>query len=104
MPSGVRSATAFVRGVALGAVGGASAATTGAAQAQDTLVVDRSFEIRTADPQRAFEPTASIVNRAVYDTLLTFRGGDVSRPRPMVATGYRASRDAKTFTFQLRRN
>ena len=105
MPFGVRSAVAFALGVALLAAGGAYATSTGpAATATDTLVVDRSFEIRTSDPQRAFEPTASIVDRAVYDTLLTFRGGDVSRPRPMAASGYRASGDARTYTFQLRRN
>jgi peptide/nickel transport system substrate-binding protein len=106
MPFGVRSAAASVLGVALVAAAGASAASSGPAAATqaNTLVVDRSFEIRTSDPQRAFEPTASIVDRGIYDTLLTFRGGDVSRPRPMAATGYRASRDAKTYTFQLRRN
>ncbi|MGH2996618.1 MAG: ABC transporter substrate-binding protein, partial [Gaiellaceae bacterium] len=76
----------------------------GSAARRDTLVVDRSFEIRTSDPQRAFEPTAAIVDRAVYDTLLTFRGGDVSRPVLLVARGYRASKDARTYTFDLRRD
>jgi peptide/nickel transport system substrate-binding protein len=74
------------------------------AQATDTLVVDRSFEIRTSDPQRAFEPTASIVDRGIYDTLLTFRGGNVTRPVLLAARGYRASKDAKTYTFDLRRD
>src|SRR5262249_43380163 len=41
--------------------------------AAPTLVVDRSFEIKTSDPQRAFEPTAAIVDRAVYDTLFTYK-------------------------------
>ena len=78
----------------------------GPRQAQTkTLVVDRSFEIRTSDPQRAFEPTASIVDRAVYDTLLTFRGGDVSRPRLHGGARLHARRrDAKTYTFDLRRD
>ena len=39
------------------------------AAASGTLVIDRSFEIKTADPQRAFEPTAAIVNRGVYDSV-----------------------------------
>jgi peptide/nickel transport system substrate-binding protein len=105
MKFGGRSRAAFALAVAAAAAA-ASGATSprSAAQGSDTLVVDRSFEIRTSDPQRAFEPTASIVNRAVYDTLLTFRGGDVSRPRLMVARGYRASRDARTYTFDLRRD
>jgi peptide/nickel transport system substrate-binding protein len=105
MPLGLRSKAALAAGVTLAAAAGAYTASTGsAAQAQDTLVVDRSFEIRTSDPQRAFEPTAAIVDRAVYDTLLTFRGGDVSKPRLMAARGYRASPDARTFTFDLRRD
>src|SRR5918994_795474 len=94
--------------VAAGLALAAGVATFGAAaafgQATRTLVVDRSFEIRTADPQRAFEPTASIANRAVYDTLLAFRGSDLSKPRLLLARGYRASRDAKTYTFDLRRD
>ena len=86
----VRRTTTIAAGLAL-AVGLATfGATAASGQATKTLVVDRSFEIRTSDPQRAFEPTASIVNRAVYDTLLTFRGGDVSRPRLLLARGFRA--------------
>jgi peptide/nickel transport system substrate-binding protein len=105
MPLGVRHRTTLAVGSML-VVGIALFATSAwSAEAQvQTLVVDRSFEIRTSDPQRAFEPTASIVDRAIYDTLLTFRGGDVSRPQPMAARSYEASRDAKTFTFQLRRD
>jgi len=72
--------------------------------AAPTLVVDRSFEIKTADPQRAFEPTAAIVNRAVYDTLFTYKGGDIAHPVPSLVQSWKASKDAKTFTFQLKRN
>jgi peptide/nickel transport system substrate-binding protein len=104
MPFGVRKAAALVVVIALAATVAAYTAAQGSAGGSDTLVVDRSFEIRTADPQRAFEPTASIVNRAVYDTLLTFKGGDVSKPALMAARGYRASADAKTYTFDLRRD
>jgi peptide/nickel transport system substrate-binding protein len=106
MPSGVRSRAALVAGIALAAAATAVyAASAWSAGAQtDTFVVDRSFEIRTADPQRAFEPTAAIVDRAVYDTLLAFKGGDVSRPLPLAAQSYKASKDAKTYTFQLRRD
>ncbi len=105
MQLGVRSKTALALGIAIAATAAAYAtATVSAAQAPDTLVVDRSFEIRTSDPQRAFEPTASIVDRGIYDTLLTFRGADVSKPRLMAARGYTASKDAKTYTFDLRRD
>jgi peptide/nickel transport system substrate-binding protein len=106
MPLGVRHrATTLAVGSTLVAVIALFATSAWSAEAQtQTLVVDRSFEIRTSDPQRAFEPTASIVDRAIYDTLLTFRGGDVSRPLPMAARSYRASRDARTYTFELRRD
>ena len=72
--------------------------------AAPTLVVDRSFEIKTSDPQRAFEPTAAIVDRAVYDTLFTYKGGDIAHPVPALVQSWKASKDAKTFTFQLKRN
>jgi peptide/nickel transport system substrate-binding protein len=110
MRLGVTSRVAVAVGLALLAGSAAPAASTRPAaetshtQARDTLVVDRSFEIRTSDPQRAFEPTASIVDRGIYDTLLTFRGGDVSRPRLLAARGYRASNGGRTYTFDLRRD
>jgi peptide/nickel transport system substrate-binding protein len=69
-----------------------------------TLVVDRSFEIKTADPQRAFEPTAAIVDRGIYDTFFTYKGGDLAHPRPLLVQSWKASKDAKTFTFNLRHN
>ncbi|MCI0633298.1 MAG: ABC transporter substrate-binding protein [Actinobacteria bacterium] len=105
MPLGVRHRATLAVGTTLAAAIALFATSAWSAEAQtETLVVDRSFEIRTSDPQRAFEPTASIVDRAIYDTLLTFKGADVSRPLPMAAQSFRASRDAKTYTFQLRRD
>jgi peptide/nickel transport system substrate-binding protein len=100
----VRRKATLAAGLALAAGIATFGAATASGQATRTLVVDRSFEIRTSDPQRAFEPTASIVNRAVYDTLLTFRGGDVSRPRLLLARGYKASNGGRTYTFDLRRD
>src|SRR5437899_9817229 len=69
-----------------------------------TLVVDNSFTIKTSDPQRAFDPTASIVDRGLYDTLFTYKGGDLAHPIPLLVQSWTASKDAKTFTFQLNRN
>ena len=89
--------------ITLGATAAAYAAS-GTRTAGETLVVDRSFEIKTADPQRAFEPTAAIVNRGVFDTLFTYKGSDVAHPVPLLVQSWKASRDAKTFTFQLRKN
>ena len=107
---GTRSA---VKAVLVGAVVVTAAGAWGATAVQSrsaspaatgTLVVDRSFEIKTADPQRAFEPTASIVDRGIYDTFFTYKGGDLAHPIPQLVRSWTASRDAKTFVFNLRRN
>jgi len=70
--------------------------------AGSTLVVDNSFTIKTSDPQRAFDPTASIIDRALYDTLFTYKGGDLAHPIPPLVSSWTASNGAKTFTFQLK--
>src|SRR5262245_19435287 len=99
----VAGVVAIVAGV--GAYGASTVSgSSGVAGAEGTLVIDRSFEIKTADPQRAFEPTAAIVNRGVYDTLMTYRGSDVAHPIPLLARSWKATEDAKRFTFTLRRS
>jgi len=72
--------------------------------AGSTLVVDNSFTIKTSDPQRAFDPTASIIDRALYDTLFTYKGGDLAHPIPLLVSSWTATNGAKTFTFQLKSN
>jgi peptide/nickel transport system substrate-binding protein len=99
---GTRAALATLAILATAAV--VSGATTGSSAPSATLVVDRSFEIKTADPQRAFEPTASIVDRGIYDTFFTYKGGDLAHPRPQLVQSWSASKDAKTFVFNLRRH
>lgn len=79
---------------------GASAHRTASA----TLVVDNSFTIKTSDPQRAFDPTASIIDRALYDTLFTYKGGDLAHPIPLLVSSWKATNGAKTFSFQLKKN
>ena len=69
-----------------------------------TLVVDNSFTIKTSDPQRAFDPTASIIDRAIYDTLFTYKSGDLATPIPLLVQSWKASNGRKTFTFQLKKN
>jgi peptide/nickel transport system substrate-binding protein len=99
---GVKAALVALAALATAAI--ASGATTGPSAPTATLVIDRSFEIKTADPQRAFEPTAAIVDRGIYDTFFTYNGGDLAHPRPLLVQSWTASRDAKTFVFRLRRN
>jgi peptide/nickel transport system substrate-binding protein len=72
--------------------------------ASGTLVIDNSFTIKTTDPQRAFDPTASIVDRGIYDTLFTYKGSNLSNPIPLLVSSWKASGNAKSFAFQLKRN
>jgi peptide/nickel transport system substrate-binding protein len=90
--------------IGLAATSMAASASTTHATASTTLVVDKSFDLKTSDPQRQFEPTGGIVDHAIYDTLLRFVGADVSHPKPDAALSFKASADAKTYTFQLRKN
>ncbi len=69
-----------------------------------TLVVDNSFTIKTSDPGRAFDPTASMIDRALYDTLFTYKGDDLAHPVPLLVSSWSASKNAETFTFQLKHN
>jgi len=66
------------------------------------LVVETSFVLKTIDPARMFEPTGLMIDHILYDTLLTYKGSDVTTPVPDLATAYTASSDAKTYTFTLR--
>lgn len=86
--------------VALTAVACGTSSTTNTAN--HILVVDKSFDMKTADPQREFEVSGGIVAKALYSTLLTFTGSDSATPVPWVASSYTVSSDAKTFTFKLR--
>src|SRR5437879_5350295 len=74
----------------------------GGGSSSKTLVVDKSFDLKTVDPQREFEFTGGPIVHAMYDTLLTFKGADVTKPLPSVASSYTASADARTYTFKLR--
>ncbi|MBI4943405.1 MAG: ABC transporter substrate-binding protein [Actinobacteria bacterium] len=95
--------------MALAACGGGSSAGTpasgtgsAAAPANQTLVVDTTFNLKTVDPGRMFETTGLLIDRALYSTLLTFTGGDVKKPVPDLAESYTASPDGTTYTFKLR--
>ncbi len=74
------------------------------AQAAPPLVIDNSFTIKTSDPGRAFDPTASIIDRALYDTLFTYKGNDLAHPVPLLVQSWTATKDARTFTFRLKHN
>jgi peptide/nickel transport system substrate-binding protein len=96
----VASLAATVMASSLLVAGGAAAHPASA----PTLVIDNSFTIKTSDPGRAFDPTASMVDRAIYDTLFTYKGDDLAHPIPLLVSSWKASPNAKVFTFQLKHN
>lgn len=71
------------------------------AGAAKVLTIDTSFVVKTLDPGAVYEPTGNIVVHALYDTLVTFDGSDISKPVPDIAKSYTADPDGKTFTFVL---
>ncbi|MGN6598647.1 MAG: ABC transporter substrate-binding protein [Actinomycetes bacterium] len=77
------------------------AASGGGKASGKTLVLDTAFQLKTVDPGHMFEPTGLMIDHAMYDTLLTFKGGDVTKPVPDLAESYSASPDGKTYTFKL---
>ncbi|MCW2915735.1 MAG: extracellular solute-binding protein [Actinomycetia bacterium] len=82
--------------------GGSSSSSSSAGGAGKTLVIDTSFNLKTADPGRMYEQTGLLVDRALYDTLLTFQGSDVSKPVPSLAESFKESADGKELTLKLR--
>ena len=97
-PSRAASLAVAIAGlVILAACGGGNTTS-----ANKVLVVDKSFDMKTADPQREFEVSGGIIAKALYSTLLTFKGADSATPVPSVASSYTGSTDAKVYTFHLR--
>lgn len=66
-----------------------------------TLTMDTSFVVKTLDPGQVYEPTGNVIVHALYQTLVTFNGSDISKPVPDLAKSYTASDDGKTFTFVM---
>ncbi|HLW47821.1 MAG TPA: ABC transporter substrate-binding protein [bacterium] len=67
-----------------------------------TLIVGGVAQFRTLDPGRTIEVNGMSIEKACYDTLVTFYGEDLRTPRPLLATAWRTSGDGRTFTFTLR--
>ncbi|MFI6706693.1 ABC transporter substrate-binding protein [Nonomuraea sp. NPDC050478] len=100
-----RSQTAAVLlagALALAACGSGGAQAPAAQSGGKTLVIDTSFDLKTADPGRTYEPTGLIVGKATYETLLTFDGSDVTKPVPALAESYELSDDGKVLTLKLK--
>ena len=65
-----------------------------------TLVIDTAFSLETGDPGRNYVPTGNTILHPIYETLLTFEGGDESEPVPGLAT-MEVNDEATEFTFTL---
>lgn len=78
-----------------------NAETSGSAPATTSqIVIDTTFDIKTIDPGRAYEPTGEMVLKALYDTLVTFADNDTTTVVPDLAT-YTANDNNTEFTFTL---
>lgn len=69
--------------------------------AAKTLTVETVFQLTSTDPARSFEGTGNMINRALYETLITYKGGDASTPVPGLASKWTVNANATEFTFML---
>lgn len=85
-----------------GGAGGASGDSTDGPTTGGTLTVANSFVVKNLDPAQVYEATGAMAVHAMYDTLVTFEGSDVSDPQPLLAESWESNDDATEFTFTLR--
>jgi peptide/nickel transport system substrate-binding protein len=64
------------------------------------IVIDTTFDVKTIDPGREYEPTGQILVKALYDTLLTFADDDTTKVVPDLAS-YESNEDQTEFTFTM---
>ena len=101
------AAALTLAGCTAGSAGG-SGGNGGASSGEDgpttggTLTVANSFVVKSLDPAQVYEATGAMAVHAMYDTLVTFEGSDVSEPKPLLAESWESNADATEFTFTLR--
>jgi len=71
-------------------------------QDEQVLVIGHSEVTESYDLAHAFSPTAGIVFRATYDTLVTFPADSASSIMPNLAESWSVADDNITYTFNLR--
>lgn len=77
------------------------ASVTQAPGANNTLVIGTVFSSKHLDPAQEFTMTAFMVFHSTYQTLVSNKGGDVTKITPELATSWTVSPDGKTYTFKL---
>ena len=82
-----------------------SAITAIAAVSNDTYVELWSAEDASVlDPALAYDAGSGAILENVYETLVTYKGGDLKNLQPLLALSWTTSRDKKSYTFTLRQN
>src|SRR6478752_10147218 len=79
---------------------GASTPAGGGAVSDKPLVIARSMDVNSLDPQRAYCDTCQIFMTAVYETLIGL-GSDNKTLVPRLATKWSANADLTEYTFNL---
>ncbi len=100
VPARLAALTATAVGVALIVSGCSTSSSSTTTTNNKSLVVDNTFDLITTDPGRAFELTGQILDKALYETALTFTGSDLTKVVPQLTT-YAISDDPKTVTLTL---
>lgn len=102
----VAAGVTVAAGLLEAACGTSASPSSGSSTSSKTLVIDDAYTwdfSKDTDPSRGgVDFDADPFFHAVYDSLLTFKLGDSSKPVPLVAQSYTVSPDATTFTFKLR--
>jgi peptide/nickel transport system substrate-binding protein len=98
--------TSVVRPLLVGvALIGAGALVARAAVPSDTYVeLWAAEDASQLDPALAYDAGSGAILENVYETLVTYKGGDLKNLQPLLATSWTASSDKKTYTFTLRKN
>ncbi len=75
--------------------------TSTSAREEKSLVVGLSFDFKSLDPGRAYEPGGTLVHHSVYNTLVTFPSDSVKEIIPSLADSWTISDDGLVYTFTL---
>jgi peptide/nickel transport system substrate-binding protein len=73
----------------------------GRAQEEKVLVIGHAESTDSLDPARGYTQTTGVVNKATYETLVTFPDEDASSIEPQLATDWSVSDDGLEYTFTL---
>lgn len=87
----------------LGVIPGLTTVPTSAAPMADTIVVAKDLsDIKTPDPNKAYEISGSLLQYFTYSRLVQQRAPNYSQVLPDLASSWSVSPDASVYTFKLR--